>query len=99
LREAVLRVSVWDKDKKVVERFCREFAPIITSGPPGISGYAGSRPKPRPVLAYWPTTVDRKHVRAEVNVMDAGALAATGVADGVTRPDGVSIHGAREDGA
>jgi hypothetical protein len=92
LLEAVLRISVWDKDRKVVERFCREFAPIITSGPPGISGYAGSRPKPRPVLAYWPTTVDRIHVRAEVSVMEAGELAAAAVGS-------AGIGGAREDAA
>lgn len=75
LKEVVLRISVWDKDKKAVERFCREISPVITSGPPGISGYAGSRPKPRPVLTYWPTVVDRDHVRAIVYVRGAGELA------------------------
>jgi hypothetical protein len=75
LREVVLRVSVWDKDKKAIERFCREISPIITSGPPGISGYAGSRPKPRPVLSYWPTTVDRERVRPVVRLKAAGEAA------------------------
>jgi hypothetical protein len=74
LKEVVLRISVWDKDKKAVERFCREISPVITSGPPGISGYAGSRPKPRPVLSYWPTVVERDHVRPVVFVRAAGEL-------------------------
>ncbi len=74
LKEVVLRISVWDKDKKAVERFCREISPVITSGPPGISGYAGSRPKPRPVLSYWPTVVDRDHVRPVVYVRGAEEL-------------------------
>lgn len=76
LKEVVLRISVWDKDKKAVERFCREISPVITSGPPGISGYAGSRPKPRPVLSYWPTVVERDHVRPVVYVRAAGELGA-----------------------
>jgi hypothetical protein len=76
LKEVVLRISVWDKDKKAVERFCREISPVITSGPPGISGYAGSRPKPRPVLSYWPTVVERDHVRPVVYVRAAGEMQA-----------------------
>jgi hypothetical protein len=74
LKEVVLRLSVWDKDKKAVERFCREITPVITSGPPGISGYAGSRPKPRPVLSYWPTVVDRERVHPEVHMGGAEEL-------------------------
>lgn len=76
LKEVVLRVSVWDKDKKAVERFCREISPVITSGPPGISGYAGPRPKAHSVLSYWPTVVERDHVRPVVYVRGAGEMMA-----------------------
>jgi hypothetical protein len=74
-REVVLRVSAWDLRKDAIERFCREFSPLVTSGPPGITGYAGSRPKPRPVLSYWPTTVARTRVRAQVGTKTAADLA------------------------
>lgn len=74
-REVVLRVSAWDPEKAPLERFCREFSPLITSGPPGITGYAGFRPKPRQVLSYWPTTVDRTRVPARVDLKPASALA------------------------
>src|SRR5205823_5084317 len=37
--EVVLRVSVRDADKAKVERFTKEFAPLVTSGPPGVTGY------------------------------------------------------------
>jgi len=74
-REVVLRVSAWDPRKEAIERFCREFSPIITSGPPGVTGYAGSRPKPRPVLSYWPSTVGRARVPARVEVRAASELA------------------------
>ncbi|MDQ3000994.1 MAG: DUF1446 domain-containing protein [Fibrobacterota bacterium] len=76
LHEVVLRISIWDRDKKAVERFCREFSPIITSGPPGVTGYTGSRPRARPVLSYWPTTVSRDRVPARVEVREAVELAA-----------------------
>src|SRR5207302_1440203 len=31
--EVMLRVTVRDPDRRAVERFCREFAPLVTSGP------------------------------------------------------------------
>ena len=52
--EVVLRVTVRDPDRAAVERFCRELAPLITSGPPGLAGYAAGRPSPRPAFGYWP---------------------------------------------
>lgn len=75
LREVVMRLTVRDPDRKAVERFCREFSPLITAGPPGLTGYAGSRPQSRPVLSYWPTTVSRSRVQAAVGATVAGHLA------------------------
>jgi hypothetical protein len=57
--EVVLRVTVRDPDRTAVERFCRELAPLVTSGPPGIVGYAAGRPSPRPAFGYWPALVSR----------------------------------------
>ncbi len=69
--EVVLRVSAHDPSKTAVERFTREFAPLVTSGPPGVTGYTGPRPKPHPVLAYWPTTISRNQVTPAVTVQTA----------------------------
>lgn len=66
--EVVLRVTVHDPAREGVERFVREFAPLVTSGPPGVTGYTGPRAKPYPVLAYWPTTIERTRVRPIVEV-------------------------------
>ena len=71
--EVVLRMAVHDPSKAVVERFLREFAPLVTAGPPGVTGYTGPRMKPYPVLAYWPTTLRRDLVQAEVVVQTATA--------------------------
>lgn len=67
-REVVLRISAHDSSRDVIERFSREFAPLVTSGPPGVTGYTGGRAKPVPVLAYWPTTISRNRVSAKVRV-------------------------------
>jgi hypothetical protein len=66
--EVVLRVAVHDARRAVVERFTKEFAPLVTSGPPGVTGYTTGRPAVREVFAYWPALVPRDLVRAEVQV-------------------------------
>jgi|HubBroStandDraft_6_1064221.scaffolds.fasta_scaffold22159_4 hypothetical protein len=75
--DVVLRVSAADPSRSVLDRFVREFAPLVTAGPPGVTGYTGGRAKPRPVLAYWPTTVSRTHVQPEVDVKTAEEWAHT----------------------
>ena len=71
LREVVLRVAVRDARREAVERFAAEFAPLITSGPPGLAGYAAGRPVVRPVFAYWPSLVPRDLVKPIVAVRAA----------------------------
>lgn len=71
LREVMLRVSVADPRREAVERFTKEFAPLITSGPAGLAGYASGRASVRPVFAYWPTLVPRELVPAIVEVRAA----------------------------
>jgi hypothetical protein len=66
--EVVLRVSVRDSRKAVVERFTRELAPLVTSGPPGVTGYTTGRPAVREVFAYWPALIDKSLLQAEVRV-------------------------------
>jgi hypothetical protein len=69
--EVVLRVTVRDSRREAVERFCREIAPLVTSGPPGIAGYASGRPTPRPAFAYWPALVPRERIAPEIEVRKA----------------------------
>jgi hypothetical protein len=73
--EVVLRVAVRDPRREVVERFTRELAPLVTSGPPGVTGYATGRPAVREVFAYWPALVAKGMVTPEVQVVgvDGGA--------------------------
>ena len=69
--EVVLRVTAHDPRREAVERFSKELAPLITSGPAGLAGYASGRPLVRPVFAYWPTLVPKELVPATVEVRKA----------------------------
>ena len=67
--EAVLRVSVRDPDKKKVERFTKEFAPLVTSGFAGTTGYTTGRPVVREVFAYWPALIAKSAVQPTVELL------------------------------
>jgi hypothetical protein len=68
--EIQLRVGVRAGEKAPVERFTREIAPLVLTGPPSVTGFAGGRPDVQEVVAYWPALIDRReiepHVRVEV---------------------------------
>lgn len=55
--ECVLKVSARDHNRQALECFVKEFAPLVTSGPQGLTGYLFGRPKIRPVFGYWPCLV------------------------------------------
>ncbi len=65
LNEVVLRVAVRSYNKKSIERFGMEIAPLILTGPPGVTGFAGGRPKPSDVVAYWPALIPKSEVQPE----------------------------------
>src|SRR5205823_3653275 len=52
LAEVQLRVGVRSSDAAAVERFTKEIAPLILTGPPGVTGFAGGRPKVEEIVAY-----------------------------------------------
>jgi hypothetical protein len=66
--EVVLRVSAHDSRKSAIERFAKEFAPLVTSGPPGVTGYTTGRPPVREVFAYWPALIAKSVCRPKVEV-------------------------------
>ncbi|MEX0892061.1 MAG: acyclic terpene utilization AtuA family protein, partial [Gemmatimonadota bacterium] len=62
LPEVQLRVAVRAKKREPVEVFSREIAPLILTGPPTVTGFAGGRPKVEQVVAYWPALIDRTEI-------------------------------------
>ena len=69
LNEVVLRLGVRDMDKDKVNRFGKEIAPVITNGPPGITGFSGGRPKAQEIVAYWPALIPKELVQSTVDVI------------------------------
>jgi len=67
--EIVLRLGVKDNDKSKVNRFGMEIAPVITSGPPGITGFSGGRPKAQAIVAYWPTLIKKDLIKTKVTLI------------------------------
>jgi len=56
-------------DYNSVERFGKEIAPLILTGPPSVTGFAGGRPKPSEVVAYWPALIPKKLVKPEIRIL------------------------------
>ncbi len=69
LNEVVLRIAVRSKDYNSVERFGKEIAPLILTGPPAVTGFAGGRPKPSEVVAYWPALIKKELVTPIVEMV------------------------------
>ena len=76
LREVLLRITASDARRETIERFGKEFAPLATSGPAGLAGYATGRPRPRPVFAYWPSLVPKRLLRPKRGIRSANGWAA-----------------------
>jgi hypothetical protein len=66
--EVQLRVAVRSEDQASVERFTREIAPLVLTGPPTVTGYAGPRPRVEEIIAFWPALIDRSAVEPHVSV-------------------------------
>jgi len=70
LPEVQLRIGVRARDRAPVDRFTREIAPLILNGPPSVTGFAGGRPKPEEIVAYWPALIDKREVQPCVEFVD-----------------------------
>jgi hypothetical protein len=68
LPEVQLRVGVRGKDRAAVERFTREIAPLVLTGPPSVTGFAGGRPRVQEIMAYWPALLRREAVEPYLTV-------------------------------
>ena len=71
LPEVQLRIGVRGEDRAAVERFTKEIAPLILTGPPGVTGFAGGRPKVEEIVAYWPALIPKALIEPRVEVMEA----------------------------
>ncbi len=66
--EVVLRLGVKGRDEDKIDRFGFELVPLVTSGPPGVTGFAGGRPKASEIIGFWPALLDKSVVKTKVSL-------------------------------
>ena len=71
LPEVQLRFGVRGQDRNAIERFTKEIAPLILTGPPAVTGFAGGRPKVEEIVAYWPALIPKSEIEPSVEVLNA----------------------------
>ncbi len=69
--EVQLRFGVRGQSKADVERFTKELAPLILTGPPAVTGFAGGRPKVEEIMAYFPALIPKNLIETKVEIIDA----------------------------
>ena len=69
--EVQLRVGVRGQNKADVERFTKEIAPLILTGPPAVTGFAGGRPKVEEIMAYFPALIPKSLIETKVEIVEA----------------------------
>lgn len=69
--EVQFRIGVRGQNKADVERFTKEIAPLILTGPPSVTGFAGGRPKVEEIMAYFPALIPKSLIEAKVEIVEA----------------------------
>jgi len=69
--EVQLRVGVRGQRRSDVERFTKEIAPLILTGPPAVTGFAGGRPKVEEIMAYFPALIPKTLIEPKVEIVEA----------------------------
>ena len=57
--------------KTTSTRFTKEIAPLILTGPPGVTGFAGGRPKVEEIMAYFPALIPKSLIETKVDIVEA----------------------------
>jgi hypothetical protein len=66
--ELMLRIGAKSQDKKALATLGMEIAPVITAGPPGVTGFAGGRPRATEIVGYWPALIDKSLITTSYTV-------------------------------
>jgi hypothetical protein len=69
--EVQFRIGVRGQNKSDIERFTKEIAPLILTGPPSVTGFAGGRPKVEEIMAYFPALIPKHLIETKVDIVEA----------------------------
>lgn len=72
-REVVLKLAARHANRAALDLLAREIAPSATSMAQGITGFAGGRPSPSPVVRLFSVQIDRREVEVRIS-LDGKAL-------------------------
>lgn len=72
-REVVLKLAARHPDARALGLMLKDLTGLALAGPPGLCGFAGTRPKPSPVMALHSFLVPKEDIPITVT-MDSGAL-------------------------
>ncbi|MEM7610738.1 MAG: acyclic terpene utilization AtuA family protein [Pseudomonadota bacterium] len=67
-REVLLKVAARHPDKVGIQILLQETIGAALAGPPGLTGFAGARPKPSPVVRLFSFLIDKQTVPVTVDV-------------------------------
>lgn len=70
INEIMVRFAVRGSDYNSIDRFGKEIAPLILTGPPAVTGFSGGRPKPGSVVAYWPALLKKELATPVVSILE-----------------------------
>jgi hypothetical protein len=68
--EVQFRIGVRGDDRSSIERFTKEIAPLILTGPPAVTGFAGGRPKVEEIMAYFPALIPKSLIETKVEIVE-----------------------------
>lgn len=66
--EIELRVALAGPNKEDLDRFGKEVAPLILTGPSGVTGFAGGRPRASEIVAFWPALLEKDAVNPRMRI-------------------------------
>ncbi|MBX9651756.1 MAG: DUF1446 domain-containing protein [Xanthobacteraceae bacterium] len=67
-REVVLKIGVRHPQRAALDIFAREIYPAATAMSQGLTGFAGGRPEPQPVVRLFSCLIDRTEVPVSVEI-------------------------------
>ena len=68
--EIQMRISATSKVASDLNRLGMEIAPLILTGPSGVTGFAGGRPKASEIVAYWPALISKVAVEPKIELIN-----------------------------
>ena len=68
MHDLIFRMSAQDPSERNIYQFSREFSPLVTTGPPGISGYIGGLHKVQAKINFFPFLLPKNEFTGEISI-------------------------------